>query len=61
VYIDRVAPGALTGFVTTFAMFQAVCGVFHTAILAGSAYILVGKNPIIAPLIVLAVLDVLGE
>jgi hypothetical protein len=61
VYIDRVAPSALTGFVTMFAMFQAACAVFSILILAGVAYILVGKNPIIAPLIMLAVLDVLGE
>lgn len=61
VYIDRVAPSALTGYVINFAMFQAAFAALSISVMAGVTYVLAGSKGELALLIKLATLDVVAE
>lgn len=61
VYIDRIAPSGLTGFVVTFAMFQAAFAALSIAVMGGVTYVLAGTRAELGVLVRFAVMDVVAE
>jgi hypothetical protein len=61
VYVDRVAPSGLTGYVVYFAMFQAAFAALTVSVMAGITYILAGNRSELGVLLWYAGLDAVLE